>query len=314
MVVKSTRFALLGLGIGLITGCGGTLPPQDPFNLGEAKDSLSRGNYWYERGCFREALNFYHSGLESARLSDNILLVIRAQNSLGAAALAEGDKNAAAGYLEQALNITSGHPGQPELDKVLGNLGALAFQMNRPKDAEEFWLKASQTAEERQLPAASYYCDLARLYLEMRRVEDFNAMAAKALAAAEINPADQLTLADALNLAGHQAGIAGEHLKAEDYFKRALELDRSTENTTGLAQDTEALGNLMISLERYSEAAGYLDRAFFLWLAVNHDRNADRVLSVLQKLSTSHNHPRKIEPYLAARRNPAPHRLSNQCP
>jgi len=312
MVFKSARVLIFGLG--LITGCGGPLPPQDPFNLGEAKDSLSRGNYWYERGCFREALNFYQSGLESARLSDNILLVIRAQNSLGAAALAEGDQNAAGAYLEQALNITSGHPEQPELDKVLGNLGALAFQMNRPKDAEDFWLKAAQTAEDRKISAASYYCDLARLYLDLQRIGDFNSMTDRALKAAEINPHDRFTLADAFNLAGHQAKIAGDPVKAEDYFRQALELDRETENTAGLAQDTEALGNLMIGLERYSEAAGYLDRAFFLWLAGNRDRNADRVLSVLQKLSKTHNHPQKIEPYQAARRDPAPHRLSNQCP
>lgn len=306
--------SILVLALGLLAGCGGPLPPQDPFNLGEAKESMSRGNHWYERGCYQEALTFYQSGLESARLSDNILLIIRAQNSMGAAALAGGDKNAAAAYLEQALNITSGHPGQPELDKVLGNLGSLAFQMNRLNDAEEFWLQAAQTAEEHKQSAAPYYCNLARLYLEMKRTEDFNNMAAKALAAAEINPDDRLSLADALNLAGHQARAAGNLEGAEVYLQQALTLDRNTENSSGLAQDTEALGLLMVDLERYSEAAGYFDRAFFLWLAVNNDRNADRVLALLQNLSRQHRHPQKMEPYQAARRNPAPHRLVNQCP
>lgn len=314
MSINLKTASILVLILALAVGCGGPLPPQDPFNLGEAKESMSRGNHWYERGCYREALAFYQSGLESARLSDDILLIIRAQNSLGAAALAEGDKNAAAAYLEQALNITSGHPGQPELDKVLGNLGSLAFQMNRQRDAEEFWLQAVKTAEEHGQSAAPYYCNLARLYLDMKRTEDFNSMAAKALAAAEINPDDRLTLADALNLAGHQARAAGDLAGAEDYLQRALTLDRSTENSSGLAQDTEALGLLMIDLGRYSEAAGYFDRAFFLWLAINNDRNADRVLALLQNLSRQYRHPQKMEPYQAARRNPAPHRLVNQCP
>lgn len=305
---------MMVLGLGLAAGCGGPLPPQDPFNLGEAKESLSRGNHWYERGCYQEALTFYHSGLESARLSDNVLLIIRAQNSLGAAALAGGDNNAAAAYLEQALNITSGHPGQPELDKILGNLGSLAFRLNRLKDAEDFWLQAARTAEEHSQSAAPYYCDLARLYLEMKRTDDFKNMAAQALETAQMHPDDRTTLADALNLAGHQTRAAGDLAAAEDYLQRALSLDRETENSTGLAQDTEALGLLMIDLERYSEAAGYFDRAFFLWLAVNNDRNADRVLALMQNLSRQHRQPRKMEPYQAARRNPAPHRLANQCP
>jgi len=309
-----TSAVILSLLLALATGCGGPLPPQDPFNLGEAKESLSRGNHWYERGCYQEARAFYQSGLESARLSDNILLIIRAQNSLGAAALAEGDPNAAAAYLEQALNITSGRPDQPELDKVLGNLGALAFQMNRPKDAEDFWLQARKIAEERRLSAAPYYCNLARLYLETKRPDDFNQMADLALAAAEADPDDKLTLADALNLAGHQARAGGRTAEAEALLLRALELDRGTENTTGLAQDTEALGLVMIDLERYSEAAGYLDRAFFLWLALGKDRGADRVLALLQNLARQHQHPQKLEPYQAARRHPAPHRLANQCP
>ncbi len=297
-----------------MAGCGGPLPPPDPPNLAEAKESLSRGNYWYGRGCYHEAERFYQEGLNAARLSDEVLLIIRAQNSLGAAALAQGEKAAAASYLEQAFNLTSGHPDRPELDKVLGNLGSLAFQAGRNQDAEEFWRQAAQTAEERNVSAAPYYCDLARLYLATGRAADFSTMAARALAAAEVPGQEPAVLADALNLAGQEAQSAGDAALAEARFRRALELDRQIENTTGLAQDTEALGLLLIRLERYSEAAGLLDRAFFLWLASGHDRNADRVLAALQNLSRDHKYPQKIDPYLTARRHPESYRLTNQCP
>lgn len=303
----------------VVVGCGGPLPPPDPYNLAEAKDNLSKGNYWYDRGCYPESERYFAGGLESARLSDDVLLIIRAQNSLGAAALAQGELGAAGTYLEQALNVTTGHPDQPELDKVLGNLGALAFKMGKAKDAESFWKQAAEIAEERGLNAASYYCDLARLYLAGGRQEEFGVMTDRALAAAEEAALVQsngyeAVLADALNLAGQKAGAAGETALAEERFLKALEMDRKVENTVGLAQDTESLGQLMIKLERYSEAAGYLDRAFFLWLAMSRDKEADRVLAELGRLSKGHKTPASVSPYQAARRNPGAHRLTSQCP
>ncbi|MDR0881801.1 MAG: tetratricopeptide repeat protein [Candidatus Adiutrix sp.] len=298
----------------MVWGCGGKLPPPDPARLAEAKDGLNQGNYWYERGCYRESERFFQGGLESARLSDNVLLIILAQNSLGAAALAQGETAAAADYLEQALNIASGHPGQPGLDKVLGNLGALAYRLGRSQEARDFWSQAAELALERGQSPALYYCDLARLYLETGPAEEFAQLAAQALAAAQLHPEDQVTLADALNLAGQAARAAGETALAEERFRQALELDRRTENTVGLAQDTESLGLLLIQLEHYSEAAGLLDRAFFLWLAAANDQSADRVLTTLQKLSRDHRFPRKIEPYQTVRRQPEPHRLAGRCP
>ncbi|MDR1044161.1 MAG: hypothetical protein LBP33_03460 [Candidatus Adiutrix sp.] len=310
----SRIFGILALGACLGTsGCGGPLPPPDPYNLAEAKDSLSRGNYWYERACYREAERFFQGGLESARLSDEVTLIIRAQNSLGAAALAQGELDAAAAYLEQALNLSSGHPGQAEMDKVLGNLGSLAFKLGRSQDAEAFWLEAVEKAVAQGQSPAAYYCDLARLYLAAGRTAEFSEMSAKALGAAE-TAGKPPALADALNLGGQQALAAGDPALAEERYRRALELDRKSENTVGLAQDTEALGLLMIRLERRAEAAGFLDRSFFLYLALGRDREAGRIFSHLQQLSREHQFPKKMEPYQAARRDPSPHRLSNQCP
>lgn len=295
-----------------LSACGGPLPPPDPYNLAGAKENISQGNLWYERGCYQEAGHYYLSGLEAARLSDNVLLIIRAHNSLGTAALAAGDKNQAAEYLQQALNLASAHPDQPELEKVLGNLGALAFQLGRAKDAADFWQKAAETAQAKGLSAAPYYCDLARLYQAESRRDEFSAMTAKALA--QTSESDPFTRADALNLAGREAMDRGALEEAENYFNQALELDRKTENTVGLAQDTESLALLMLKLERYGEAAVFMDRSFYLWLAIGRDAAADRLLAQLKDLSAKHGHPQKLDPYLQARRDPAPFRLARQCP
>ncbi|MDR2724825.1 MAG: hypothetical protein LBC90_01905 [Candidatus Adiutrix sp.] len=300
-------------------GCGGPLPPPDPPNLAEAKDSLSRGNYWFGRGCYREAGRFFKEGEISARLSDEVGLIIRALNGQGAAALAEGGLDRAANLLAQALDLTQAQPGRPELDRILGNLAALAQRLGRPGDAGDLWRAAVQAAIQAGVSPATYQSSLARLHLAAGRREEFLTLADQALAGAraaapQADPAtpENLSLADALNLAGQAAGLRGDQAAAEKFFREALALDRRMEYTPGLAQDTEALGELLSRGERSGEAAGFLDRAFYLRLALGDARGAARVLAGLKNLAPEI--PVNLEGYQAALRNPAPYRLDQRCP
>ena len=329
-------------------GCGGPLPPPDPPNLAEAKDSLGRGNYWFGRGCYREAGRFFKEGEISARLSDDVRLIIRALNSQGAAALAESGLDRAAGLLAQALDLAQAQPGQPELDRILGNLAALAQRLDRPGDAGDLWRAAALAAARSGASPATYQASLARLHLAAGRLDEFLALADQALAearkaarppaktapafppgdpprsrgaAAGSGPADllpagppapeSLVLADALNLAGQAAGLRENPVAAEKFFREALALDRQMEYTPGLAQDTEALGLLLSGGERSGEAAGFLDRAFYLRLALGDKKGAERILAGLKSLAGT---PVSLEGHQAALKNPAPYRLDQRCP
>jgi tetratricopeptide (TPR) repeat protein len=364
-LVRSFSRALLAALILAGPGCGGPLPSPDPPNLAEAKDSLSRGNYWFGRGCYREAGRFFKEGEISARLSDEVRLIIKALNSQGAAALAQGDPDRAANFLAQALDLAQAQPGRPELDRILGNLAALARRLGRLEDAGELWRAAVQAAIQAGFSPATYQASLARLHLEAGRGEDFLALADQALTearkaarptarltaqssasakaarpegtvftaggppsprgtaegsapSAEVPPPagppapENLVLADALNLAGQAAGLRGDPAGAEKFFREALALDRQMEYTPGLAQDTEALGVLLSMGERAGEAAGFLDRAFHLRLALGDDRGAARVLAALKDLSSAA--PVNLEGYRAALKSPGPYRLDRRCP
>ena len=311
MARRLSALALLAAVILAPTACGGPLPPPDPPNLAEAKDSLSRGNYWFERGCYREAERFFKEGEISARLSDEVRLIIRSLNSQGAAALAAGNLDRAANLLAQALDLAQAQPEHPELDRILGNLAALAHRLGRPGDAEDLWRAADQAALKAKVSPATYRVSLARLHLAAGRRDDFLALADQTLAA---SPAPEpLVLADVFNLAGQAASLRDNPAAAENFFRQALALDRQMEYTPGLAQDTEALGVLLSGGEKSGEAAGFLDRAFYLRLALGDEKGAARVLEGLKKLSVP-GAPVSLEGYQAALKKPAPHRLDQRCP
>jgi hypothetical protein len=121
-------------------------------------------------------------------------------------------------------------------------------------------------------------------------------------------------LADALNLAGQAAALRGNPAAAEKYFREALALDRQMEYTPGLAQDTEALGVLLSGGERDGEAAGFLDRAFYLRLALGDEKGAARILDGLKKLAGTPGSSVSLAGYQAALKTPAPYRLDQRCP
>ena len=356
-MVRSLALAVPAALFLVALGCGGAVPPPDPPNLAEAKDSLGRGNYWFGRGCYREAGRFFKEGEISARLSDEVRLIIKALNSQGAAALAAGDPDLSASFLAQALDLAQAQPGRPELDRILGNLAALAQRLGRLEDAGELWQAAIQAARQAGFSPATYQASLARLHLAAGRRDDFLTLAEQALAEArkaprpgagpktartsvtvlqaglpprtrepaegsepsakaltQAGPAkpENLVLADALNLAGQAAGLKGDPAAAERFFREALALDRQMEYIPGLAQDTEALGALLSGGDRAGEAAGFLDRAFHLRLALGDDKGAARVLAALKDLGSGP--PVNLETYTAALKNPAPYRLEERCP
>ena len=364
-MVRSLALAVPAAVILVALGCGGPLPPPDPPNLAEAKDSLNRGNYWFGRGCYLEAGRFFKESEISARLSDEVRLIIKALNSQGAAALASGDPDRAANFLAQALDLAQAQPGRPELDRILGNLAALAQRLGRPEDAGDLWRAAVQAAARDGSSPATYQASLARLHLAAGRQDDFLTLADQALAGArkaarppvearkEVRspaapktvrppvtvfsaggpprpqgPADgsepsafipagppkpeNLVLADALNLAGQAAGLRGDQAAAERFFREALALDRQMEYTPGLAQDTEALGTLLRGGDRAGEAAGFLDRAFYLRLALGDDQGAAQVLAALKELGSGA--PANLEAYKAALKKPESYRLEQRCP
>jgi tetratricopeptide (TPR) repeat protein len=287
----------------LSAACGGPLPPQDPFHLGQAKDSLGRGNHWYQRGCAKEAIGWFQAGLEEARLADDLSLIVKALNALGAAYLRVGDLAAAALALERAYDLSSSRADSPELQTVLGNLGALAFQAGRLDDANDYWLSAIAEAQKKGASPALFHCDLARLAMARNDLSEFGRRAALALAASE--GASDSVRADALNLSAQASLSGGDPVQAESYLLKALELDRHSENQVGLAQDLETLAGIQSSSNRPMEAAASLDRAFFLRAALGDRASQRRIMDLLEKLSASSGHPKSLAPYRDVIRDPA---------
>ncbi|MDR2368546.1 MAG: hypothetical protein LBF58_10665 [Deltaproteobacteria bacterium] len=307
MPLKPLSLALLAAALlaMALAGCGGPIPPDDPFHLGEAKDALGRGNHWFQRGCPAEATRYFDLGLEQARLADDVPLIIKALNARGATLMAQNQLNPAALSLQQALELSLAQDRNPELDSVLGNLGLLALKANRRDDAKDLWDRAVAEAKGKSRSPILYHCNLARLALAANDQAAFAREVGLALAETENPAAPESAVADALNLAALKALSDGDDPLAESYLDRALALDRKNENQIGIAQDLETLAGLQSKTDRPLLAAASLDRAFYLWTALNDKQAQRRVLAALEALSKATGHPKTVQPYRDVQKKPS---------
>jgi tetratricopeptide (TPR) repeat protein len=235
-----------------------------------------------------------------------------AHNSLGTALLAQGQLNAAANKLAEALALTETLPDKPELDSVFGNLGTLAFKANRAKDAAEFWEQALLASPPGR--KAIYLANLARLHQNEPLSPKFAELVAAALTAAEDKDTPLPAKADAWSLAALLAFKSEDLPKASQSLETALALDRQTENVSGLAQNLELAGQIQLKNQDYPQAAQSLDRAFYLYAAL-YDRPALKRLEGLLKVTHQKGYPKDLTPYQKILKNPEDFQpLAETCP
>ncbi|MDR2406314.1 MAG: tetratricopeptide repeat protein, partial [Deltaproteobacteria bacterium] len=293
--------SLLGL---FLSGCG-PVPPVDPFYLGEAKSNLSRGNHWYQVGCYQEANRFFEASLISARLSDNVLYIVMSLNAQGATYLALKDLPKAAQVLNEAIELTTAEPTQPELPALLGNMGTLAYLAGRFDDARDFWRRAADVSVERGQSAGTYLSNLARMEYEEGNSAEFE----RNLELAKLTLTDELTpkaaRSDILNLAALQSMDRGDLSGALTLLEEATEIDRELENQAGLAQDLETRYVIHQREGNHALAAQSLSRAFYLRASLGDTKALKKDLGLLRESSKAHGHPENLAPFEAIAKKPA---------
>lgn len=288
MPLSFTKCLLIFCLSALLCACGGPPRVEDPFFLASSKDSLARGNDWYQKGCYAQALSFFQESLIAARLSDNVPLIVLSYNAQGAALMSMGNLNAAADRLQAALELSLGTEGNPGLAEVLGNLGTVAYKINRPEEAKEYWSRASNFALNQGASPASYLASLARAYFLEGKKEEFTAALAEATGFLEHPDTLPLARSDILNLLASQALEERNFTAALDYLNQALEIDRANEYQEGLAQDLELMAQLHLLGGDAEAAAQNFSRAFYLRAAL-HDRARTRdIYNKLTELKKNH--------------------------
>ncbi len=246
--------------------------------------SLSNlGNVQKDRGKYQEAENCYREALELRRAAGDRAGVCLTLNNMGVLAFERGDQDGARKIWEQSLTEAEEIGALPLQVLCLNNLGELALTMKKPEEARrrlDETISLAKDLDDRRLTSEATR-NLGLLELETGNTSKARELVLKAYEIAEgsglrdyvgrallaLGEVHAATLfddhADSGNLEGTDVGESVEGpgtdvdvsgVRAEDYFRRGIELFRSVGNEGELARGLERYGRY--KLERGDVRAG----------------------------------------------------------
>jgi tetratricopeptide (TPR) repeat protein len=280
-----SSLVLLAVLLLLAAGVGCSSLPKDAEPQGEvagrAEKFIERGNSLYRQARFPEALEMYRSALESYIRIDDLAGSARAQNAVGTVYQVLGRRREAEQQFERALETVmqieepAGRSAAGVAAEALANLAEIAYEAQEIERAFRYIERGLALVNAKEYPGET------AVLLHNRAVfhkaeERYTEAETNLLRALELNRgedrfaemATNLYMLGALEMRREAPGQARERLQ------RALELDRRTENSVGIAHDLKALSVIHRVLGDEEAADEYRMRAERLFSALGIPQGA----------------------------------------
>jgi tetratricopeptide (TPR) repeat protein len=241
------------------------------FMVKRGTNLLARGSRYLEKGCFKEAAGNFTLAYQDFQASDHLSGMAQALNNLAVSLLGEEDLEKAELFASRALIINR------SLDDSLGQaanlsvLGKIHLSRGEDEDARRLWQEALSKVHKQYAELRSKILnDLSVTFIHADKIEEAETHLNQALA---LNP-DSAAVHQNL---GKVAELSGHLPMAEQYYLKALALDRKEGYTPGIAADLTVLGNLYLKMDRKPEAAETLARALGLRTLLHQKDKADAI-------------------------------------
>jgi tetratricopeptide (TPR) repeat protein len=277
-----SRFALMGLLILCLTGCGARLSPfkqqaQRVANLSQ------QGEQSFSQGDLSKASKDFSQALEVSRSMDYRQGAARQLNNLGAVALEQGDLRKAADLFTQAWNINQSQQCWNEASVNQANLATVSQKAGR-------WEEAAQHLEQAQDAAQWAKSPLARKRVLIRWAGFYIDQKNYGSAADMLQQAQKLAATPSLKGAlGYQRGrlalAQGDTAAALTNFHQALADDQQDLDRTAMAADLFSLGETHRLRGEMYQAFDSFSRAFDIYAFLGKKDSMARCLSRLGEVN-----------------------------
>lgn len=277
----------------ITTGCATTLPtPVEPEATATGEKMYQAGKRWYLQGCYQEALRYYFGAHEYFCAGDRLAPRARTLNSIGNLYRRLGDPEAAMTFYNEALEIDRQLADTTGEAQTLINRSAALLDAGQPDRAAADLKHATPlTADNRRL-ALALHRSMGVLFTHKGDLITAETHLQKAMENATPPPKDDgVTALDsaAVQYAMGKLRLAQEKpAEASPYFTRALDIDRQTGHSHGMADDLEALGDCARQLKDWSQASSYYQRSAKIFALLDHTDKTRIILERLQALKADH--------------------------
>ncbi len=273
------RLVLVSVALFFVWGCVAPQPkgPRENPLVARGIEFLAKGSERLDRGCFSDAAGDFTLAYQDFQASDHLGGMASALNNLAVAHLNLGDDQKAELFASRALalNRNLGDPlGQAANISVLGGVH---LSRGEDGDALKLWNDALKSAKNGPAPLrARIHNDIGVALMRAGKSKEAKEHLDTALGLTPNSAAVHLNL-------GKVARASGQDSRAEELYKKALDIDRESGYAPGIAVDLTELGTLYLETKRREEAAELLARALALRELLNQDARADELRELLSR-------------------------------
>ncbi len=266
------------------SGCGLGKPLiEKPRHLAAGDREIVEGQRWYGRGCYKKALDHFLKAHELFTVSDQIRGKAVALNNLGNCFRLLGDPGSAALFLAESSDLLAAGADPVEEIQARVNLAAALADQGKFADAQA----ALDRAESLQAPAGKgdywpLYNTRGVILLKQEKPAEARQALDRALAATGWPAGSRAAAHHSMGTLLLATGAPGE---AAGHFARALEMDRETGYSPGIADDLSGLARAEKAAGNPTAAAGHFRRAAQVYGILGMDESAKKALDELSALA-----------------------------
>ncbi len=260
----------------LLCACAGDPPKTLPVHLRAGTEQIRKGNFYYQKGCYKRALEHFIRANELYTASDQPEGIAMSLNNIGSVYRALGDAGGSMTFFDEAERIYLKSGGGAILGQVLSNKAAALIDLGDLARAEKAMDRAWEIQASDQKARASLLTNRGILLARKERRSEAESLFRQALALnGEEGAATHFALGNLLMETGRQQ-------EAAEQFEAALKADRSSGFYKGIADDLARLGHVAKARGNEAEAFDYWERSLKIYTLMGLQRERDETAQLLK--------------------------------
>ena len=259
------------------------LAKKSPDPLGAGMREITKGITKYKKGCYKDALNYFFKAHELFTANDHLPGVAMSLNNIGNVYRNSGDNKSAVLFFEESLSIYEDIGNVKGAVQVLSNKAAALIADDMLEEALKTLDAADAIAQKNKIFYGPLLNTRGILLIKKKEFEKAEAIlhAARTRVDAE-NYSETATVNFSL---GNLMLATQRYEQAVFFFQSALEADRLSEFSKGIADDLAAMGSAFLLQEKYSQAANVFKRSLKVYALLGDKKNVQHIMAQLENIS-----------------------------
>ena len=266
-----------------LVSCGGKPARQIPRHLSAGARQMEEGLGWYQKGCYRESLEYFFRAYELYSAADMLDGVAMSLNNIGTIYRATGKYEEALSSFDEAHAIYSELDDQEGAAKVLSNKAATYIRAGDYDRAQQT-LEAAMGLLPTRLNPPLRISVLQNQGVLLTKQGSYDA--AEEILTECLNQADALGPAGLASLHSAFGNLMLENGRPADAisaFEKALSIDRELGFYDGIAEDLFWMGQAHLKLGEEEKAVRHWQRGVKIFALTNQAEQVHKTMELLRE-------------------------------